>query len=301
MRARRVRPRASVPAGADYPGVTGRGVRVAVIDSGVHPSHPHVGAVAAGASFDAAGASRRRHRRSAGPRHRRGGGHPRQGADAEIVPVKVFHRRAAGHRGRAGGGHRLGGRRRRARHQPQSGHRQSRPRGAAGGGARAGRRAPACGWWPPATQDGTRWLPGSLPGAVAVHAGHGPDRHEVCVAGRDGDMPGLTAPPAATRGRSRACRRSGTSRASASRWPTSPACSACTFSRRPRVWHRSEPVGAVSRRGELPDTPARLQIGAVRPWHEPCHRCQTPVCPTRRRGPRRQYVSTNRYFVCIRN
>ena len=40
---------------ADYPGATGRGVRVAVIDSGVHPSHPHVGTVAAGVGVDADG------------------------------------------------------------------------------------------------------------------------------------------------------------------------------------------------------------------------------------------------------
>jgi len=38
-----------------YPGATGAGVRVAVIDSGVHAGHPHVGAVEAGASFDARG------------------------------------------------------------------------------------------------------------------------------------------------------------------------------------------------------------------------------------------------------
>lgn len=34
-------------------GLTGRGVRVAVIDSGVHAGHPHVGAVAGGVAIDA--------------------------------------------------------------------------------------------------------------------------------------------------------------------------------------------------------------------------------------------------------
>src|SRR5262245_37772227 len=32
--------------------MTGRGVRVAVIDSGVHAEHPHVGAVAGGVAID---------------------------------------------------------------------------------------------------------------------------------------------------------------------------------------------------------------------------------------------------------
>ena len=33
-------------------GRTGRGVRVAIIDSGVHVGHPHVGAIAGGVAFD---------------------------------------------------------------------------------------------------------------------------------------------------------------------------------------------------------------------------------------------------------
>jgi subtilisin family serine protease len=37
--------------------LTGRGVRVAIIDSGVNPNHPHVGGVAGGARIDAAGES----------------------------------------------------------------------------------------------------------------------------------------------------------------------------------------------------------------------------------------------------
>ena len=35
--------------------LTGRGIRVAVIDSGVHAGHPHVGGVAGGTAFDVAG------------------------------------------------------------------------------------------------------------------------------------------------------------------------------------------------------------------------------------------------------
>jgi hypothetical protein len=40
-----------------FTGLTGRGVRVAVIDSGVHASHPHVGGVAGGIAFGAEGES----------------------------------------------------------------------------------------------------------------------------------------------------------------------------------------------------------------------------------------------------
>ncbi len=40
---------------AKLAGRTGRGVSVAVVDSGVHRSHPHVGVVQAAAAFDAAG------------------------------------------------------------------------------------------------------------------------------------------------------------------------------------------------------------------------------------------------------
>lgn len=36
---------------------TGRGIRIAVIDSGVHATHPHVGGVAGGVGIDAAGGS----------------------------------------------------------------------------------------------------------------------------------------------------------------------------------------------------------------------------------------------------
>ena len=34
---------------------TGQGVRIVIVDSGVHPSHPHVGGVAGGVSVSASG------------------------------------------------------------------------------------------------------------------------------------------------------------------------------------------------------------------------------------------------------
>lgn len=75
-----------------YPGATGAGVRVAVIDSGVHPGHPHVGAVGTGVSFDAAGV------RGDDAVDRLGHGTAvaavirEKASDATIVPVKVFDR-----------------------------------------------------------------------------------------------------------------------------------------------------------------------------------------------------------------
>jgi subtilisin family serine protease len=81
------------PVAVDDVGVgTGIGVRVAVIDSGVHPSHPHVGGVEAGASFDPSGV------RGADAVDRLGHGTAVAAAirekapDAAIVPVKVFDR-----------------------------------------------------------------------------------------------------------------------------------------------------------------------------------------------------------------
>ena len=40
---------------SDFSGRTGRGVRIAVVDSGIHPNHPHIGRVEGGVAFDGAG------------------------------------------------------------------------------------------------------------------------------------------------------------------------------------------------------------------------------------------------------
>jgi subtilisin family serine protease len=75
-----------------YAGATGAGVRVAIIDSGVHPGHPHVGAVEAGVSFDATGG------RGDDTVDRLGHGTAVAAAirekapEAVLVPVKVFDR-----------------------------------------------------------------------------------------------------------------------------------------------------------------------------------------------------------------
>ncbi len=75
---------------ASYPGASGRGVRVAVIDSGVHSGHPHVGMVEGGVSFDAEGA------RGEDAVDRLGHGTAvaavirEKAPEATLVPVKVF-------------------------------------------------------------------------------------------------------------------------------------------------------------------------------------------------------------------
>lgn len=81
------------PLAADrYPGATGAGVRVAIIDSGVFAGHPHVGAVEAGVSFDASG------HRGHDTVDRLGHGTAvaavirEKAPEASIVPVKVFDR-----------------------------------------------------------------------------------------------------------------------------------------------------------------------------------------------------------------
>jgi len=77
---------------ADYPGATGRGIRVAVIDSGVHPAHPHVGAVERGVHVGADGGiltdtvDRLGHGTAVAAAIRD------HAPDAAIVPVRVFDR-----------------------------------------------------------------------------------------------------------------------------------------------------------------------------------------------------------------
>ena len=77
---------------ASYPDATGRGVRVAVIDSGVHSGHPHVGVVEGGVSFDADGA------RGVDAVDRLGHGTAvaavirEKAPEAALMPVRVFDR-----------------------------------------------------------------------------------------------------------------------------------------------------------------------------------------------------------------
>jgi hypothetical protein len=80
---------------ARFAGRTGRGVRIAVVDSGIHATHPHVGAVAAGISIDEAGEIRD------GGADRLGHGTAVAAAirekapDSILIPVNVFDRTLA--------------------------------------------------------------------------------------------------------------------------------------------------------------------------------------------------------------
>ena len=77
--------------------MTGRGVRVAIVDSGVHASHPHVGGIAGGIAFDENG------REDADYVDRLGHGTAVTAAikekapDAELYAVKVFDRTLSTH------------------------------------------------------------------------------------------------------------------------------------------------------------------------------------------------------------
>ena len=159
--------RAGVLSTSTYPGATGRGVRVAVIDSGLHPAHPHVGAVESGVSFDGGGA------RGVDAVDRLGHGTAvaavirEKAPDAALLPVKVFDRElratadalvAAIDWAVAGGVHliNLSLGTANAAHEPRLMDALARARA-------AGAYLVAA-----AEQNGTRWLPGSLPHAVGV-------------------------------------------------------------------------------------------------------------------------------------
>ncbi len=74
---------------------SGRGVRVAVIDSGIHAGHPHVGAVSGGVAIDAAGLAhddlvdRLGHGTAVAAAIRE------KAPDAELLAIKVFDRELA--------------------------------------------------------------------------------------------------------------------------------------------------------------------------------------------------------------
>lgn len=152
---------------ADHVGRRGAGVRVAVIDSGVHPGHPHVGAVEPGVAFGANGTP------GGDTVDRLGHGTAVAAAirdhapEAALVPVKVFDRElrattaalvAAIDWAVAAGVHviNLSLGTANAAHQSALG-------AALVGAARAGISLIAAD-----EQDGVRWLPGSLPLAVGV-------------------------------------------------------------------------------------------------------------------------------------
>jgi subtilisin family serine protease len=71
---------------------TGRGVRVAVVDSGVHASHPHVGAIAGGVAIDGEGIQHADFVDRLGHGTAVTAAIREKAADAELFAVKVFDR-----------------------------------------------------------------------------------------------------------------------------------------------------------------------------------------------------------------
>ncbi|MBI3490713.1 MAG: S8 family serine peptidase, partial [Acidobacteria bacterium] len=78
--------------GAKATVATGRGVRVAVIDSGVHAAHPHVGSVAGGVAIDDDGREHEDYVDRLGHGTAVAAAIKEKAPDAELYAVKVFDR-----------------------------------------------------------------------------------------------------------------------------------------------------------------------------------------------------------------
>jgi subtilisin family serine protease len=167
------------------PATTGRGVRVAAIDSGVHAAHPHVGGVAGGVAIDEDG------RVHGDYVDRLGHGTAviaaiKEGApDAEIYAVKVFDRAlstriatliAAIDWSARHGMHVVNLSLGTARVEHEEALRDAVARAAARGVVMVAA----------AEDEGVRWLPGSLPGVIGVQLDANCPRHEYRVTGING-------------------------------------------------------------------------------------------------------------------
>jgi subtilisin family serine protease len=148
-------------------GATGRGVRIAIIDSGVHAAHPHVQGVAGGAAIDPHG------REHADVVDRLGHGTAvtavirEKAPDAEILAVKVFDRELRTS-GQALAAALAWSRRARVRLVNLSlGTTNPEHADALADEVRALASA-GVGVVAAGPQDGVTWLPGALPGVVAV-------------------------------------------------------------------------------------------------------------------------------------
>lgn len=78
---------------SELSGQTGRGVRIAVVDSGIHPNHPHIGNVEGGVAFDEAGVAHADLVDRLGHGTAVAAAIHEKAPDAVLIPVKVFDRR----------------------------------------------------------------------------------------------------------------------------------------------------------------------------------------------------------------
>ena len=178
-----------------FAGRTGRGVRVAVVDSGVHGGHPHVGGVAGGVHIAPDGAEKRDFTDRIGHGTAVAAAIREKAPDAEIWAVRVFGTRlsttattlvraiewAAG-RGVDLINLSLGTQR------PQ--HRSAM---AAVVATAAGRGSLVVS---PAVHEGREWLPGCLPGTAGVELDRECARGELRVSGACGGVAGRDGPAA---------------------------------------------------------------------------------------------------------
>ena len=164
---------------------SGAGVRVAVIDSGVHAAHPHVGGVAGGVAFDPDGrehgdfVDRLGHGTAVAATIRE------KAPDAELYAVKVFDRSlstriatliAAIDWSASHGMHIVNLSLGTARVEHEGALRDAVARAADRGAIIVAA----------AEDEGVRWLPGSLPGVIGVQLDASCPRHEYRVTGVNG-------------------------------------------------------------------------------------------------------------------
>jgi subtilisin family serine protease len=164
---------------------TGRGVRIAVIDSGVHAEHPHVGGVAGGIAIDENGREHDDYVDRLGHGTAVVAAIKEKAPDAEIYAVRVFDRSLSTRLATLIAA--IDWSARHAMHLVNlslgtaSAEHEEALRNAVQRAAAAGTVIVAA-----AEDDGVRWLPGSLPGVIAVRVDATCPRREYRVKAVDG-------------------------------------------------------------------------------------------------------------------
>lgn len=165
--------------------LTGRGVRIAVIDSGVHAAHPHVGTVAGGVAIDEDGREHGDYVDRLGHGTAVAAAIREKAPDAELYAVKVFDRSlstrlatlvAAIDWSARHGMHLVNLSLGTARVEHEDALCEAVARAAARGAVIVAA----------AEDQGVRWLPGSLPGVIAVQLDASCPRHQYRVTGVNG-------------------------------------------------------------------------------------------------------------------